>query len=529
MDASKRHILIILDGYGIAEDPSVSAIDHARKPFLDALFSQYPHAQLEASGRPVGLPEGQMGNSEVGHMNLGAGRVVYQEITRIDKAIEDGDFFDNEVMVAGIRKVKQNHSKLHLLGLFSDGGVHSHLNHLYALLELAKREGLERDQVCVHAFTDGRDTDPHGGVAYVAQFLERAKEIGVGRLVSIVGRYYAMDRDRRWQRVRLAYDLMVHGKGKVFDDPIEALKAGYADGVTDEFILPCRIDGSGLDGRIAEGDTILFYNFRADRARELTWAFTQPDFEDWVRTDNEKNGVPASDTEKAPFPVHAFRDLSYITFTPYHEAFQCPIAFPKVNLTNTLGEVIASRGGRQLRAAETEKYPHVTFFFSGGREIPFEGEDRILVPSPKVATYDLQPEMSAPELAARVADALGKDVYNLVILNFANPDMVGHTGVFEAAVKAIETVDACARVVVEAAQAHGYSINIIADHGNSDRMRNPDGSPHTAHTTVPVPHLIIKNGFTGSIKDGKLGDIAPTILALLGEKPPSEMTGDVLV
>jgi len=529
MDAAKSHILIILDGYGIAEDPSVSAIDQAKKPFLDSLFARYPHAKLEASGLPVGLPDGQMGNSEVGHMNLGAGRVVYQEITRINKAVADGDFFENEVLIEGIRRVKEHHSKLHLLGLFSDGGVHSHLGHLFALLELAKREGLKRDQVCVHAFTDGRDTDPHGAVKYVSEFQKKADEIGVGRLVSIVGRYYAMDRDRRWQRVRLAYNLMVKGEGKLFDDPIAALEASYASGVTDEFVLPCRIVKTGTDSRIVDGDTIVFYNYRADRARELTWAFTQRDFQNWVRADNDANGVSCDDKEKAPFPVHPYHNLHYITFAPYHPDFNCPIAFPKVNLTNTLGEVIAFRGGRQLRAAETEKYPHVTFFFSGGRESPFKGEDRILVASPKVATYDLQPEMSAPELASRVAAALAKETYNLVILNFANPDMVGHTGVFEAAVRAIETVDRCARVVVEAAMEHGYSINIIADHGNSDRMRNPDGTPHTAHTTVPVPHLIIKEGYNGPIKDGKLGDIAPTILALIGEPVPDEMTGNVLV
>ncbi len=531
MDPRKRHILIILDGYGIAEDPSVSAIDQARKPFLDALFARYPHATLRASGRAVGLPEGQMGNSEVGHMNLGAGRIVYQDITRIDKAIEDGDFFENEVLRSAARHAKEHDTRLHLFGLLSDGGVHSHINHVFALLELARREGLAQDQVCLHAFMDGRDTDPHGGVGYVRRFLDRAAEIGVGRIATIIGRYYAMDRDHRWQRTKLAYDLIVHGEGEPFTDPVAAVQASYDEGVTDEFILPRRIDypGDRRGTRVEDHDAVIFFNFRADRARQLTRAFIQKDFEAWVRADNARRGVPPDDTEKAPFPVVAFEDLHYVTFTRYEEDFDLPVAFPKLILKNTLGEVISKRGGRQLRAAETEKYPHVTYFFSGGREEPFPGEDRILVPSPKVATYDLQPEMSAPELAERVAGALAKEVYNLVVLNFANPDMVGHTGVFEAAVKAVETVDACAKVVVEAALAHGYSVNLLADHGNADKMRNPDGTPNTAHTTALVPHLIIKDGFDGPVKDGKLADVAPTILALLHESIPEEMTGNVLV
>ena len=531
MDRSKRHILIILDGYGIAEDPSVSAIHHARKPFLDALFAQYPHATLQASERAVGLPQGQMGNSEVGHMNLGAGRVVYQEITRIDLAIEEDGFFAVEELVQAAQHAKARGTKLHLLGLFSDGGVHSHNNHLVALLDLARRQGLAREQVCVHAFTDGRDTDPHGGADYARVFVEKAEEIGVGRIVSVVGRYFAMDRDRRWQRVAKAYRLLTAGEGMVFDDPIAAFEASYADGVTDEFIEPRRIDyGDGLNTRIEEGDAVIFFNYRADRARQITRAFTQQDFEQGVLAENQQNGIPPSDTEKAPFSVKQFDDLLYVTFTPYDNDFDLPVAFKKVNLADTLGETIAAKGGTQLRVAETEKYPHVTYFFNGGREEPFEGEDRILVASPRVPTYDLQPEMSAPELAQRCAEALAREHYNFVCLNFANPDMVGHTGVFEAAVKAIEAVDAAAKVVVEAALAHGYSVNIIADHGNADKLRNPDGSPHTAHTTALVPHLIIKDdGFDGPVKDGKLGDIAPTILALLGEDLPEAMTGTVLI
>lgn len=516
MDSNKRHLLIILDGYGIAVDPEVSAIAKARKPFLDSLFASYPHGTLEASGLAVGLPEGQMGNSEVGHMNLGAGRVVYQDITRIDKSIEEGDFFENEALVQAALHAKKNGSKLHLMGCFSDGGVHSTLSHIFALLKLAAQQGLEPGQVCVHAFTDGRDTDPEGGVGYAEAFEKAAADAGVGRIVSIIGRYYAMDRDKRWERTKLAYDLLTGPSSEqAFDDPITAIKASYDDGVTDEFIKPRTVHYDEVmqyskSGALVEsGDAIIFFNFRADRARQLTRAFTRSDFDGFERAQLE--------------------DLHYTIFTPYEANLGLPIAFPKVNLVQTLGEVIASRGGKQLRAAETEKYPHVTFFFSGGREEPFDGEDRILVPSPKVATYDLQPEMSADELAMRVAKALGEKAYNFAVLNFANPDMVGHTGVFEAAVKAVETVDACTKMVVDAAIENGYGITIIADHGNADKLRNPDGSPHTAHTTALVPHLIIKEGFNGPVKDGKLGDIAPTILALLGEKPPAEMTGEVLV
>ncbi len=530
MDARKRHILIILDGYGIAEDPSVSAIDHAKKPFLDSLFARYPHATLQASERAVGLPVGQMGNSEVGHMNLGAGRIVYQEITRIDLAIEDGSFFDNDELLKAAQHAKARGTKLHLLGLFSDGGVHSHNDHLFALLELARRQGLSDEQVCVHAFTDGRDTDPHGGIDYAKAFMEKAEEVGVGRIVSVVGRYHAMDRDRRWKRIEKAYRLLTEGTGEVFEDPLTAFEASYADGVTDEFIEPRRIDyGDGTNTRIEDGDAIIFFNFRADRGRQLTRAFKQKNFGQAVLDENRESDVPATDEEKQPFEVEVFEDLYYLTFTPYDETFGLPVAFNKVNLSDTLGEIIEARGGTQLRIAETEKYPHVTYFFSGGREEPFEGEERILVASPKVPTYDLQPEMSAPEVAQRCADAIAEEKYNFICLNFANPDMVGHTGVFEAAVAAIEAVDAGAKKVVEAALAHGYSVNIIADHGNADKLRNPDGTPHTAHTTALVPHLIIKDGFDGPIKDGKLGDIAPTILALLDEDVPDAMTGTVLI
>jgi len=515
MDSTKRHLLVILDGWGLAEDPSVSAVDQADTPFVDSLMEEHPHGVLQASGRPVGLPDGQMGNSEVGHTNLGAGSVVWQEILRISKAIEDGSLFENEALVAAAEHARENGQKLHLMGCFSDGGVHSHLEHLYGLLELARREDLAPEQVCVHAFTDGRDTDPHGGVDYVRAFRAAADDVGVGRLVSVVGRYHAMDRDERWERIERAYRLLTEGAGEDFDNPIEALEASYEDDVTDEFVDPRRIrvddeDAFGDCGtRIEDGDAVVFFNFRADRARQLTRAFTEENF--------------------SGFDRERLDDLHFVTMTPYDEDFDLPVAFDRLNLENTMGEVIRRRGGTQLRVAETEKYAHVTYFFNGGREEPFEGEDRIVVPSPEVATYDLQPEMSAPEVADRTEAALAETDYNLVVLNFANPDMVGHTGDFDAAVAACEAVDATAQQVIEAARREGYSVSVIADHGNADKMRNPDGSPHTAHTTAPVPHVILKDGFDGPVRDGKLGDVAPTILALLGEDVPDSMDGDVLV
>ena len=515
MNDTQKHLLVILDGWGMADDPSVSAVDAADTPFYDGLIEREPHATLEASGIAVGLPDGQMGNSEVGHTNLGAGRVVYQEILRISTAIDDGSFFENEALVDAARHARKNDGKLHLMGCFSDGGVHATLEHVYGLLELARRADLDAAQVNVHAFTDGRDTSPTGGADYVREFQDKAEEIGVGRIASVVGRYFAMDRDNRWERTGKAYRLLVDGEGETFDDPANALEASYADDVTDEFVEPVEIDVDDADAfgehgtRVEDGDAIIFFNFRADRARQLTRAFTQEDFSGFDRE-----------------PID---DLYYATMTPYDSDFDLPIAFDRVNLEDTLGEVISRRGGRQLRVAETEKYAHVTYFFSGGREDPFEGESRLLVPSPEVPTYDLQPEMSAPEVADRTATALADEPYNLVVLNFANPDMVGHTGDFDAAVAACEAVDRAARQVVDAARENGYSVSIIADHGNADRMRNPDGSPHTAHTTVRVPHVILKDGFNGPLRDGKLGDVAPTILALLGEDAPKAMDGDILV
>ncbi|MEM1056108.1 MAG: 2,3-bisphosphoglycerate-independent phosphoglycerate mutase [Bacteroidota bacterium] len=501
----QKHLLVILDGYGIAEDPSVSAIDAASPPFLDELFATHPHSTLEASGRAVGLPHGLMGNSEVGHTNLGAGRIVDQAITRIDKAIEDGSFFANGVLTGAMRHANEHGTRVHLFGLVSDGGVHSSLEHLLALVDLAKREGLVGDSLVLHAFTDGRDTDPKGGTGYLETVQAAMDSAGVGVIGSVIGRYWVMDRDQRWERTEKAYRALTDGsRAIVTDDPLAALQASYDTGTTDEFVEPIVTEGAP---RISDGDAILFFNFRADRARQITRAFIEEDFEGFER-------IPP--------------EVRYATFTPYHKDFDVPVAFPKQDLTETLGEVVSRAGRTQLRAAETEKYPHVTFFFNGGREVQFEGESRILEPSPKVATYDLQPEMSAPQLARRVAEAIREQAPNLVVLNFANPDMVGHTGVFEAAVRAVEAVDAAAKEVILAAQEGGYSIEVIADHGNADKMRNPDGSPHTAHTTVPVPHLVIAPGVT-EVREGVLGDIAPTILHLLGIEQPEAMTGTPLV
>jgi 2,3-bisphosphoglycerate-independent phosphoglycerate mutase len=513
----RKHLLIILDGYGIAEDPSVSAIDAARKPFLDGLFAHYPHSTLEASGRAVGLPHGLMGNSEVGHMNLGAGRVVDQEITRIDKSIEGRAFFENAALRAAVQHAQANGTTLHLMGLVSDGGVHAHLGHVLALIELAAHEGLGAAHVVLHAFTDGRDTDPRGGATYLRLVEAKMAEVGVGRIGTVVGRYWAMDRDTRWERTQKAYDALVHGVGAPYDDAAAYLEASYAAGVTDEFVEPGVLSGAP-ETRLQDGDAAIFFNFRADRARQLVRALTEP-------APGSPSGAGFEGFDRGGPPPA----LYLVTFAPYHKDFSSPVAYPKEDLTETLGEVISRAGRTQLRAAETEKYPHVTFFFNGGREVQFDGESRILVPSPKVPTYDLQPEMSAPELARQVAAFLRERAPDLAVLNFANADMVGHTGVFEAAVKAVEAVDAATRGVVEAALEMGYTIEIIADHGNADKMRNADGSPNTAHTTALVPHLLIRDGFAGPIRPGRLADVAPTILALMGIEKPAAMTGEALV
>lgn len=499
---------MILDGWGIAKNKAVSAIDKANTPFVDSLYSKYANCRLEASGLAVGLPEGQMGNSEVGHMNIGAGRVVYQDLVKINKAIDEHELDNNPVLVDAFKYAKEKGKAVHYIGLLSDGGVHSHIKHLKGLVEIAKKHSIEN--LFIHAFTDGRDTDPKGGVDYLKD-LQSCLDANVGQIASVVGRYFAMDRDKRWERVKLAYDLMVKGVGKKSQNIIADVAAAYDEGVTDEFIKP--IVAVGKDNEpittIKEGDVVLCFNFRTDRGRQITEALTQQDF--------PEQGMKAL-------------LLNYITLTSYDDKFKgVKVIFEKDNLNNTLGAVLEHAGKKQIRIAETEKYPHVTFFFSGGREDPFKGESRILCPSPKVATYDLQPEMSANDIKDKIIPELDKNNPDFICLNFANPDMVGHTGVFEAAVKACETVDSCASQVVEAALRNGYTTIIIADHGNADCMINDDGTPNTAHTTSLVPCFLVDDSYKGKIVDGKLGDLAPTILTLMGVEIPSEMTGNVLV
>ncbi len=504
---NKKVILIILDGWGIATDKNVSAIDKANTPFVDSLYGKYPNSTLEASGLAVGLPEGQMGNSEVGHMNIGAGRVVYQDLVKINNAAADGSLAKEQELVAAFDYAKKNNKNVHFIGLVSDGGVHSHVKHLKGLLSAAKAN--EVDNVFVHAFTDGRDCDPKSGKGFIKEVEDHMAET-TGQIASITGRYYAMDRDKRWERVKLAYDAMVNATGEVeTEDLVAAIQSSYDENVTDEFIKPIiHTKGGEPVAKIEEGDVVMCFNFRTDRGREITQVLTQEDF-------------PDHDMKKL--------DLYYLTMTNYDDTFKdVKVVFDKDNLKMTLGEVLANNGKKQIRIAETEKYPHVTFFFSGGRETEFEGETRLMCPSPKVATYDLQPEMSANDIKDKIIPELEKEEVDFVCLNFANPDMVGHTGVFEAAVKACETVDGCAKEVVETALAHGYSSIIIADHGNSDIMVNPDGSPNTAHTTNLVPCILVDDEYKGDWKSGKLGDLAPTILKLMGVPKPEEMTGDEL-
>ena len=500
----KPLILMILDGFGIAGDKG-NAIKAANKPNIDRLFSSNPVTQIGASGMDVGLPDGQMGNSEVGHTNIGAGRVVYQELTRITKSIQDGDFFQNEALCNAIDNAVKNGTALHIMGLLSDGGVHSHNTHLYGILELAKKKGLEK--VYVHAFLDGRDVPPSSGKDYVAACVEEMKKIGVGQIATVMGRYYAMDRDNRWERVVKAYSAMVYGEGVKCADPVEAVAASYAEGVTDEFVVPTVIDGAAP---IGANDSMIFYNFRPDRAREITRTFVDPDFSGFER-------------KKGFFP------LTYVCMTQYYATMpNVQVAFKPQSLDNTFGEYISNKGLTQLRIAETEKYAHVTFFFNGGVENTYENEDRILVASPKVATYDLQPEMSAYEVADKCAEAIKSGKYDVIILNFANCDMVGHTGVFDAAVKAVEAVDACVGKVTDAIAEMGGVSLITADHGNADKMFEDDGSPFTAHTTNPVPFCVI--GYPCQLREGgKLADIAPTMLQILGLEQPEEMTGKSLI
>lgn len=504
---NKKVLLMILDGWGIAVNKKVSAIDQAKTPFMDSLYPNYPHGKLDASGLAVGLPAGQMGNSEVGHMNIGAGRIVYQDLVRVTKAVNDKELDTNPVLLEALGYAKAKQKNVHLIGLVSDGGVHSHIDHLKGICTIAHNHGIKN--LFIHAFTDGRDTDPRGGLNYLRDLQNHLRST-TGKIASVIGRYYAMDRDKRWERVKLAYDLLVRGKGESAIDVLAAVQKSYDANVTDEFIKPIVVTSEEKPvATIQKGDVVLCFNFRTDRGREITQVLTQQDF-----------------------PEHDMKalELFYITLTNYDDTFKnVKIIFDKDNLENTLGEVIAHARKKQIRIAETEKYPHVTFFFSGGREEPFEGESRILCPSPKVATYDLKPEMSANEIKDKIIPELEKREVDFVCLNFANPDMVGHTGVFEAAVKACETVDRCAGEVTETALRNGYTTIIIADHGNADFMINEDGSPNTAHTTNLVPCILVDRTYKGKIENGKLGDLAPTILTLMGIAIPSQMTGRVLI
>lgn len=504
---SKKIMLVIMDGWGLGKVPSSDAIQQAKVPFVTSLYKNYPHTTLITCGEAVGLPEGQMGNSEVGHLNLGAGRIVYQELQRINVAIKTGALAKNTNLLAAIDYAIQNKKPLHLLGLVSDGGVHSHTSHLQAICDVCKEKGL--DQVFIHAFTDGRDTDPKSGLGFIEN-LENHLKNSVGKIASVSGRYYAMDRDKRWERVQLAYNALVKGVGPVNTSATKAIKENYAQNITDEFIKPTVITHQGKPmASIQEGDAVLCFNFRTDRCREITEVLTQKDFPDF--------GMKKL-------------NLHYTTLTKYDESFKnVHILFENDNLENTLGEVLAKHHKKQIRIAETEKYPHVTFFFSGGRELPFEGETRIMAPSPKVATYDLQPEMSAAALTEKLLPEIKAGNPDFVCLNFANADMVGHTGVFSAVIKAVETVDSCVEKIVNAGLENGYTIFLTADHGNADYMINEDGSPNTAHTLNLVPFFIIDKNWKGSIQKGKLGDIAPTILTLMGIPVPTEMTGDVLI
>ena len=497
-----------MDGWGLGKVASADAIQNADAPFVFSLYSKYPNTTLITCGEVVGLPDGQMGNSEVGHLNLGAGRIVYQELQRINVAIHDGSFAKNEGLLNAIRFAKKNNKPLHLLGLVSDGGVHSHINHLKAIVDICKREDL--NEVFIHAFTDGRDCDPKSGLGFIKD-LQAHLNISVGKIASVSGRYYAMDRDKRWERIKLAYDALVNGSGEKATDAIAAVENSYSKNITDEFIKPTVVvaeDQKPLSV-IKDGDVAICCNFRTDRCREITQVLTQINM-----------------------PEHGMRKLwlHYTTLTEYDKTYtDVNVVFETDNLNNTLGEILQEHGLKQIRIAETEKYPHVSFFFSGGREKPFDGEKRIMMPSPKVATYDLKPEMSAHEVTGALLPEIKNKTAEFICLNYANADMVGHTGVWEAAIKAVETVDKCVEQVVTAGLENGYTIFLTADHGNSDYMINEDGSPNTAHTMNPVPFFIIDKEWTGKIKPGKLGDIAPTILTMMQLPIPKEMTGEILI
>ena len=506
MKPKRKVLLMILDGWGIGKKDKSDAIYTAGTPNLDALVARYPHSQLLTSGRHVGLPDGVMGNSEVGHLNIGAGRILYQDLVKINLACEDGSIARNPKIVEAFTYAKENNKAVHLLGLISDGGVHSMDSHFYKLCDVAKDYGLQK--VFIHAITDGRDTDPHSGLEYISRLQNHLRH-SAGKIATLIGRYYTMDRDKRWERVKQGYDLMVHGTGKPYTDVLQAIKDSYSEGVTDEFIKPVVITENGQPvATIKEGDVFICVNFRTDRLREITVALTQKD-------------MPEYGMKTIP--------LKYYTMTRYDDSFEgIHIIYDKENVTNTLGEVVSAHGIKQIRIAETEKYAHVTFFFSGGRETEFEGEKRILIPSPKVATYDLKPEMSALEVKDALLPELKKQEAGFVCLNFANGDMVGHTGVYDAIVKAVRTVDACAGEVVKTARENGYDVMIIADHGNADHAINEDGTPNTAHSLNPVPCIVVTDQYT-KVENGILADVAPTICTLMGLPVPKEMTGKVLV
>lgn len=505
---SKKAMLIIMDGWGHGKVPQADAIAQANVPFVKSLYGKYPHSELITCGEAVGLPDGQMGNSEVGHLNIGAGRIVYQELQRINVAVRDGELARNSVLNSAFQTAKTSGKTLHLIGLVSDGGVHSHLDHLKALTTLAQEQGIAK--VAIHAFTDGRDTDPKSGLGYISELEQHISGTGAF-IATVTGRYYAMDRDKRWERVKLAYDALTNGKGVHATHALAAIEASYQEGVTDEFIKPIIICDETDTPRacIKNGDVVICFNFRTDRCREITMALTQQDF--------PEQGMK-------PLTLH------YVTMTEYDKTYKnVGVIFENDNLTQTLGEVLEAHGKTQIRIAETEKYPHVTFFFSGGREQPFAGERRIMIPSPKtVATYDLKPEMSAYEITEAILPEIEQQTADFICLNFANADMVGHTGVWEAAIKAVETVDQCVSKIVPLALSKGYGIFLTADHGNSDYMVNDDGTPNTAHTLNPVPLFLISNDYNGKLRDGKLADIAPTMLRYMGLNIPAAMSGSIL-
>ncbi|MEO3947690.1 2,3-bisphosphoglycerate-independent phosphoglycerate mutase [Gorillibacterium sp. CAU 1737] len=510
MTRPKPAALIILDGFGLRTETQGNAVAAAKKPVFDRLWSEYPHTQLGASGESVGLPDGQMGNSEVGHLNIGSGRIIYQDLTRVTKSIRDGEFFENEYLAGAVRRAKANGKKLHLFGLLSDGGVHSHISHVFALLELAKREGL--NEVYLHAFMDGRDVAPSSGREFIEQTEAKIKELGVGKIATVIGRYYAMDRDKRWERVEKAYRAIVYGEGLQYNSAVEAVVKSYENSVFDEFILPSVItDAEGhTNGTVDSGDSIIFFNFRPDRAIQLSQAFTVDGFAGFDRG-----------------PKHP-HDLDFVCMTTYSETVNGRVAFPPKQIEDTLGAVLSAHGLKQLRTAETEKYPHVTFFFNGGKEVQYEGETRVLINSPKVATYDLQPEMSAYELTESTLKEIAEDKHDVIILNFANPDMVGHSGLMEPTIKAVETVDECLGRLVEAITAKGGVVMITADHGNADIVRDTEDKPFTAHTTQPVP-FIVTDKHVELREGGILADLAPTLLELIGVAQPAAMTGKSLI